>query len=308
MDDRTVRFYNRATILFVLLAVVAAIGLVLVVAIDLAWPMRALLVTMYGLVIAGSAILIRGLDRDQPWAVPATVLACWLLIVSGLVDLVYNLTHSTITIPLAVIGAVIVLLEDPRPDGSRRIAFTRPVVAVTLALGVGLAGPAVAAAAVTGAGALLGLHPNDIAMDVHVTCTADPATGQGGATITADWHWSRSEWFPGGNDAVVIHWSSPDESGDEAFTFTGEPPIEMGTGMWLGSAEPSAARAAELETEYPSVVLGIDLAQQRYADGHVVVTLLRQPGSAAHGQLTAGFTYVHLDAWEQPSGDAPCDW
>ena len=111
---------------------------------------------------------------------PATVLACWLLIVSGVVDLVYNLTHSTITIPLAVIGAVIVLLEDPRPDGSRRIAFTRPVVAVTLALGVGLAGPAVAAAAVTGAGALLGLHPNDIAMDVHVTCTADPATGAGG--------------------------------------------------------------------------------------------------------------------------------
>lgn len=308
MDDRSVRFYNRATILFALLAVVAAIGLVLVFAIDMPWPIRAFLVTAYGLVIAGSAILIRGLDHDQPWAVPATIVACWLLIVSGAVEVVYNLTHSTITFPLAAIGAVIVLLADPRPDGGRRIAFTKPVVAVALAVGLGLGGPAVAAAAVTGAGALLGLHPNDIAMDVHVTCADDPVSGQGSATITADWHWSRSEWFPGGNDAVVIHWSSADESGDDAFTLTGEPPIEMGTGMWLGSADPSAARAAALETDYPSVVIGIDLAQQRYADGHVVVTLLRQPDSAAHGQIVAGFTYVHLDAWEQPSGDAPCEW
>jgi len=132
--------------------------------------------------------------------------------------------------------------------------------------------------------------------------------GQGSATITADWHWSRSEWFPGGNDAVVIRWSGPDESGAESFTLADVPPIEMGTGMWHGSADPSAARAAALEVESPSVVIGIDLAQQRYADGHVVVTLLRDPDSAAHGQLVAGFTYVHLDAWQQPSGDAPCEW
>lgn len=308
MDDRAVRFHNRATILFVLLAVVAAIGVVLVFAIDLPWPIRAFLVTAYGLVIAGSAVLIRGLDHDQPWAVPATIVVCWLLIVSGIVEMVYNLSHSTITFPLAAIGAVIVLLADPRPDGGRKIAFTKPVVAVALAVGVGLGGPAVAAAAVTGAGALLGLHPSDIGMDVHVTCADDAASGQGSATITADWHWNRSEWFPGGNDAVVIRWSSPDDSGADAFTLADVPPIEMGTGMWMGSAAPSADRAEEIVSEGPGVVIGIDLAQQRYADGHVVVTLLRQPDSAAHGQLVAGFTYVHLDAWEQPSGDAPCDW
>ena len=308
MDDRAVRFHNRATILFVLLAFLAAIGLVLVFAIDLPWPIRAFIVTAYGLVIAGSAVLVRGLDHDRPWAVPATIVACWLLIVSGVVDVVYDLTHATITFPLAAIGAVIVLLADPRPVGGRRISLTRPVVAVTLALGLGLAGPALAAAAVTGAGALLGLHPDDIAMDVHVTCADDPATGQGSATVTADWHWSRSEWFPGGDDAVVIHWSSPDESGDETFMLAEAPPIEMGPGIWFGSADPSATRAAALEAEGPSVVLGIDLATQRYRDGHVVVTLVRQPGSSAHGHLDAGFTYVHLDAWEQPSGDAPCDW
>ena len=273
MDDRAVRFYNRATILFVLLAVVAAIGLVVLVSLETWWPVRAFLLTADGLVIAGSALLIRGLDHDRPWAVPATVLACWLLVVTGVVQVIYDLTHSTITIPLAAIGAAIVLLEDPRPDAGRRIAFTKPVVAVTLALGVGLAGPAVAAAAVTGAGAMLSLHPNDIAMDVHVTCADDAASGQGSATITADWHWSRSEWFPGGNDAVVIRWSGPDESGAESFTLADVPPIEMGTGMWHGSADPSAARAAALEVESPSVVIGIDLAQQRYADGHVVVTL-----------------------------------
>ena len=116
MDDRAVRFHNRATILFVLLAVVAAIGLVLMFALELRWPIRAFLVTTDGLVIAGSAVLIRGLDHDRPWAVPATVVACWLLIVSGVVEVVYDLTHSTITFPLAAIGAVIVLLADPRPD------------------------------------------------------------------------------------------------------------------------------------------------------------------------------------------------
>ena len=116
MDDRAVRFYNRATILFALLAVVAPrSGWCWSFAIDA--PGRSGLPGHRRTVARHRRLgdrSIRGLDRDRPWAVPATVVACWLLIVTrGRAKWSTTSTHSTITFPLAAIGAVIVLLADP---------------------------------------------------------------------------------------------------------------------------------------------------------------------------------------------------
>ncbi len=305
MDDRTVRFHNRATILFVLLAGLAVIAIALTFVADMSWPVRIVGILTYALTIVASAMIVRGLDRQRPWAVPTTIVACAILIAAGIIQVAYDLTQATITIPLAAIGAGVVLLVDPRPPGARALVPSKPLVATTLCLVIGLAAPVVTAA--LSHGWLFGNSPDDLTVAVTLDCQPGAGSSPTSATINTDWHWTRSEPFPSSYDAIVVRWRTEDEGGD--FFLAAQPAIDESAGLWVGASSPSAERAQEIEAEgQPTVTVGIDLAKQQYANGRVQVSLTREPVTTPHGMVVADAVYIHQDRWEQVASEVTCEW
>ncbi|HSL77184.1 MAG TPA: hypothetical protein VK867_09575 [Candidatus Limnocylindrales bacterium] len=118
------QFRRWARFLFALLALVAAVGIVLVpvgVGVDPArfaavWP----LVVIVGLNVAATLIalisLIRGLGGWSPWALHAIVPVCAVLIAIGVARLLIALTQAQTTVPLEGLGALLVLTRPHGPD------------------------------------------------------------------------------------------------------------------------------------------------------------------------------------------------
>ena len=117
-------FRRLARFLFIILALVAAVGIALVpigVGLDTtrlaaAWP----LVVIIGLNLAATLIvlisLIRGLSRWSPWALHAVVPVCAVLIAIGIARLLIALTQGELPLPLEAIGALLVLTRPHGPD------------------------------------------------------------------------------------------------------------------------------------------------------------------------------------------------
>jgi hypothetical protein len=305
MDDRTTRFHNYATVLFVVLAAIYVVATIVVLLVPDA-PVLARIgaIVSIALVILALVALVRALDHDRAWAVPATIVACWFFIVAGVVQVLYDLTQGTFTIPLVVIGAVVVLLVDPRPSAERRIPISRPLVATTLCLVLGFVAPA--AVAGLSRTAPFAASPDDLAVAAMLTCEPGTEGTSSSAGLLVDWQWDRGEPFPTSYDAIVIRWRTDDEFGD--FFLVEQPIVDETQGLWIGSASPTSERAQEIEAEGPAVTVGIDLALQQYRDGHVEVRLSRDPVTGPQGTLVVDVVYLHLDRWEKEADQVACEW
>jgi lysylphosphatidylglycerol synthetase-like protein (DUF2156 family) len=117
--------YRRwARFLFAMLALVAAVGAVMVpfgVGLDSArlaavWPLVAILAANLLATLVVLVSLFRGLGRWSAWALHAVAPVCWVLIVIGVARAVITLTQNQVLPPLEAIGALLVLTRPHGPD------------------------------------------------------------------------------------------------------------------------------------------------------------------------------------------------
>lgn len=118
------QFRRWARFLFALLALVAAVGIVLVpvgVGLDparftAAWPLIVIIAVNVAATLIALVSLVRGLSGWSPWALHAVVPVCAVLIAIGIVRLLIALTQVQLTIPLEALGALLVLTRPHGPD------------------------------------------------------------------------------------------------------------------------------------------------------------------------------------------------
>jgi hypothetical protein len=107
-------YQTWAARLFAILASFATLGIVVVIAAQA----EALIKVSYLIIglasLATLAVLVIALGRSEPWAMHAIAPACYLIIVFGALRVILALASGTITIPLEVIGGLLVL-SRPHP-------------------------------------------------------------------------------------------------------------------------------------------------------------------------------------------------
>jgi uncharacterized membrane protein len=110
-------FRRWAMTLFALLLILIAVGVVLLGGLVAERPMMEALVVFAGVAISAGALLavLIGLDRRRPWAIPAAIWSCWVIIAAAIVHVAADLARGNITIPLEGIAAAIVLTRRPVP-------------------------------------------------------------------------------------------------------------------------------------------------------------------------------------------------
>ena len=114
-----------ARFLFVVLALLAAIGLILVPSssggldparIAQVWPLVLILTLNVAATLLVLISLIRGLSRWSTWALHAVYPVCIVLIVIGTFRTLIALTQGQIQIPLEAIGGLLVLSRPHAPE------------------------------------------------------------------------------------------------------------------------------------------------------------------------------------------------
>ena len=137
------RYIGRARILFGTLLIVVVVVSLLALLADTEIALRAIVVSGAVATIPALVALIRGLGLRARWAPSTAELVCVLLIVSGVVRALVDLTQQRVTIPLEAIGAAIVLAARPPrsewPDVGPSDVWPRRLIvgafAVTLLVG-----------------------------------------------------------------------------------------------------------------------------------------------------------------------------
>lgn len=118
------QFRRWAQFLFALLALVAAVGIVLVpvgVGLDptrfaAAWPLILIVAVNVVATLIALVSLFRGLGGWSPWALHAVVPVCAVLIAIGIARVLIALTQSQLMVPLEALGALLVLTRPHGPD------------------------------------------------------------------------------------------------------------------------------------------------------------------------------------------------
>jgi hypothetical protein len=118
------QFRRWARFLFAILALVAAVGVLLVpvgVGLDPArilavWPLILILAVNLAATLIVFVSLFRGLGRGSAWALHAVVPACGVLIAIGVVRTLIAVTQNQVLIPLEALGALLVLTRPHGPD------------------------------------------------------------------------------------------------------------------------------------------------------------------------------------------------
>ena len=140
-DLRGLDQYRRwARFLFAILAILAAIGLVLVpttsrgidpARVAAVWPLLVILTANVAATLIVMVSLIRGLTRWSAWAIHAIQPVCIVLIVIGGIRALIAVTQGQILLPLETVGGLLVLtrphaadlLPPATPDDRRRVAI-----------------------------------------------------------------------------------------------------------------------------------------------------------------------------------------
>lgn len=140
-DLRGLDQYRRwARFLFVILALVAAIGLVLApvrsggidpARVAAVWPLLLITLGDFAVSLIVLVSLIRGLTRWSAWAIHAIQPVCIVLIVIGGIRLLVGVTQGQLLVPLETLSGVLVLtrpheadlLPPATPDDRRRVAI-----------------------------------------------------------------------------------------------------------------------------------------------------------------------------------------
>ncbi len=304
------RFRTRAQLLFGLLVVVALIGgwLVFLVPGDLPAVARVVALGGLALSIAAYTALIRALGRGRDWSMSATIWACVLLVVAGVVQVFYDLTRSTITIPIAAILALVVLAVRP-PAGAMPLLGRAAKQARALVIGalvVSMVGPAMLAVFVNGQA--LAVTPEELELTVALECPSpyvvNPASARA-VGVDTTWRFRRHEPFPPPHDGLVVRWDTnegPDETEVSLVVDRWEPQ----DAIWRGNATPASTLTVPIAQEGPSEEYGIDVAGHGQVDGHIRQELGVPAGFT--GELTVWASYAHGDRWVTASDPVVCSF
>ena len=309
-------FRRWAMILFALLLVVVAIAIVFLGPLIAERATAEVLVGVVGVALGVGALvaLLIGLDRRSPWAVPAAIWSCWILIAAAIVHVAVDLGRGNITVPLEGIAAALVLTRRPRTWPARSVADARLAVLVTLVFLASEAWPFLTEA--VRAGEVLGAPAEALTLTMTVECSElSDVTGSGQTdrviATTAAWAWSGSESLTGGDDGLVVHWAADGETPD------GQPwgPVlvdddieEQGPGIWRGMAGPSSSllQGTVVGTD---LEVGVDVGARGLSDGFVHATVDPDTNPPpAHGSVRVWADYAHLDRWLVTSDPVTCTW
>jgi len=119
------QYRDWARFLFAILALLAAIGLILVPSstggldptrIAAVWPIVLILTLNVAATLLVLVSLIRGLSRRSTWALHAVMPVCIVLIVIGTFRTLIALTQGQIQLPLEAFGGLLVLSRPHHPD------------------------------------------------------------------------------------------------------------------------------------------------------------------------------------------------
>jgi hypothetical protein len=110
--------YRRwATVLFWILIVVSIVaGGAALIAFSVTATMAVVLLLAVGLGLGSLLVETLALGRREAWAVHAIRPICFVIIAAGVLRVAVALSQSNITIPLEVIGALMVLSREHRPQ------------------------------------------------------------------------------------------------------------------------------------------------------------------------------------------------
>lgn len=302
--------YRRwATVCFSILAAVGILGSVVVLGAIPVPPVVVLLLAAVVIGVGALLVVVAALRRPASWAVHAIAPICYVIVVAGLIRVMAALSQNTFTLPLEVIGALLVLTRDHRADhlpsidegGRRRVWWAVGAVVVAQVL-PHAAGP-------IANGSLFGAGRQALDLQVAIDCTAAAEPG-GEIDLRTAWSWRATEMFSQPIDGLVIQWNilmsdTDDPSGGGTVNdrvSTSHPAI------WSGGGGPASALIQPLIQETPSREFGIDVGTAGLIDGSVVLGLRPADPAARHGSLQAWAAYAHGDRWLQQSATTACSW
>lgn len=305
------RYRRRARTLFVVLSIVAM--LVVAVAVGLGYihippEERAVLFAGQALVLVAYVVLYRALGRGDGWADRATLWVCAILIASGAIRSLVDLGSARITIPLEAIGAALVIRARP--------ASGIPVVVSAAARDRGLAASVIAAvllaqlvpALATAAPGVLEARPDDLVLDLAVTCPpAGSSRDDAAIDVELAWTWTRRAPVAPEADGLVIGWYA---------TTVGSAPADAG--LVVREVAISDLTITEGMDGAPGELLRLEVAPhltvreflipREVTEASVRLVLVPRDRSAHSGSLDVDARYAHGDAWVRSAVSRGCGW
>jgi hypothetical protein len=264
-------------------------------------PIRGIVVlagVLLGMVAMAAAAF--GLATGRRWAVAATTPMLLLLVFAGTFELVWALTHGSITVP---IGGVLALWALRAPLQARSEADGPPGrrLGVPGALAVGATAMSVAwpiaSAFLLGAGGPFLVGREDLLPSLNVTCDSSPGRAPTSIQVAYDWRWSRAEPWAAGDDTVTIEAATQRDDGLGGYVL--ESDATMSAGIWQSNITIG---------NVSGITFGIDLAAARFEPGSVRLGFL-PPGDlpTGHGSVEVRATYLHAPAGTD-SSSSPAVW
>lgn len=250
-----------------------------------------------------------GVASSRRWATAVTTPLLGLLVVTGVIEVFFALTRSTLEIPVGALLAIWAFRAPLRAAADLppiRQSWSVVGAVVIGAMVLFTAWPLITPVLVQAGGPLV-VGKDALQPSLVLTCTGAPKAPPATVTVRYDWRWSRSEPWVTGTDSLTL----------EAYTRVGE-----GSGGYaLDMSGPTSAGIWDSDViigEPVGGVFGIDLSQAGFDPGYVALTLdsLGTP-QFGHGSIDARATYLHAPV--DPSGprvastwrvrtDASCEW
>ena len=117
LADPLAQYRRWATALFwILIAIGLLAGIIALAAMVANATVVVVLVLAVALGVGSLWYEVRALGRDEAWSVHAIRPLCFVIVAAGLLRVIVALAQSTITIPLEVIGALMVLSREHGPQ------------------------------------------------------------------------------------------------------------------------------------------------------------------------------------------------
>jgi hypothetical protein len=299
------QYRSWASVLFALLGAVALIAGALVIPATSA-PLSVVLLATVGLSAAVLFGVSLAVDRGVAWAIHAIGPLCALLIAAGLLRAAVALSHSEITVPLEVLGAIAVVSRPHPPAAMPPLTETgrRRMWLVVAALVISQLLPYVGQQTVIAG--LLGANEDDLGLTVELDCAG--STGPD-APVTARvaWSWAGGALFAPPTDGLVVEW----------YATSGEDP---GVGLAVVGTRVSDDSTINMGSdEAPDVLLEpfrrggggfidflITRSGSEFQDGWVEVDLGPTDPAIDPRAFELHAAYAHGDRWMQRSQFATC--
>lgn len=263
-------------------------------------PIRAVLL-VGGAVLGAVAMLATayGIADRRRWAVAVMVPMLLILIAAGVVEVVWGLTRSTLTLPFAAILGIWALQAPIRSKFEPGPGAGPWGIAGVLAVGalvIGASAPVTASALLTPGGPLV-VASDALLNRLVITCDGSQGVAPNAIHVTYDWHWSRSEPLAAGTDSITLRASGFVDADPDGYAL--DSPTTMSAGVSQADIDIGLV---------PSMVFAIDLSVARFDPGSVGVTFLRSASTpAGQGSVDIRATYLHAPATTQ-IGAGPAVW